>query len=617
MAAKHEKPLAIRQGGHSDLGIVGADIHFEDNPKIKIWNICDTPKHWTKEAVQTFLTSELWTSVTVQHRQNGRQRHNGPTWTFKGCPPPSAEARCFWNYNDIDDDLYITISPFVHKKRHPDAEWISGPQKRWVDNRVAEQPKRQVKRVLSVPSTIPDTPTQLQNSSQNAGAEHNNSDRARSPRRATRKSVQPDELIKQELQNCEIADVGGSGDCVFKACAHSLARHQGKQIEGESLTREAARLRVLAIKEMEQNPVYRATWVSDPKEEAHHRGGLAHPAENFDEYVLQAANQSFYGDGFLIQAMATKLKRDIVVWQWRKDDEFWQRIHLPGGDNKEPLLVALKDEHYRAILLPSGDKCPETWLVPTQKPDRIQLRGAGKSVLSLPDSVLSLDDSQSVLSLESKSRNLASSRKRHKPKHDVGSRQSATSVLNLSCVNSVSGTFERHHSIQPRSTLASNTDRISDLGQPDFGVGLVRKRLHGKQTVQEWHAPPQAAVVTWMCPLCDYETHGSATKVGQFKRSHVQTRHPDVNYKVIISKPKITQVIASSIIPKSQRSWQCPLCDAGLPSLPKRDAHLAVQHHRKTVHPEVDIKTWKSKQVPLWAKGVKKTEGFIHAKRKT
>lgn len=130
-------------------------------------------------------------------------------------------------------------------------------------------------------------------------------------------------MPQEETQNCEIFvfDLAGTEDCVFKACAHSLARYQGKTVQGESLIREAARLRVMAVQEVSKNPVYRKSSAVDPQEQAHHRGGIATAAQDFDEYLLQAAKQNFYGDGFLIQAMATKLKRDIVVWDWKQNDE--------------------------------------------------------------------------------------------------------------------------------------------------------------------------------------------------------------------------------------------------------------------------------------------------------
>lgn len=70
----------------------------------------------------------MWTSVTVEQRQLGKSRHRSPTWIFKGIPPASDDARDFWSYNDKDDDLYITISPFIHKKRTPNELTTNQPK---------------------------------------------------------------------------------------------------------------------------------------------------------------------------------------------------------------------------------------------------------------------------------------------------------------------------------------------------------------------------------------------------------------------------------------------------------------------------------------------------------
>jgi hypothetical protein len=318
-------------------------------------------------------------------------------------------------------------------------------------------------------------------------------------------------MLQEEIQNCEIFDLGGTGDCVFKACAHSLVRYQGKTVQGESLIREAARLRVMAVQEVSKNPV-------DPQEQAHHRGGIATAAQDFDEYLLQAAKQNFYGDGFLIQAMATKLKRDIVVWDWKQNDEYWQRFHIPGGGKKEPLLVDLKNEHYRAILLPKDEPCPDAWLAP-QKPDRVRLRGAGKSVLSLNDSVLSLDTAESALSRGTKTsrkksvlslprkqqsvRDSRSSKRCRVGRNNPDAKSGPNSVLDLPSNSGGPKTTQGKKSRHGKPTEATDRDLLSSLGEPDFPKNQGRKRLYGKQKVHEWHEPPDAAPVTWQCPLCD------------------------------------------------------------------------------------------------------------------
>lgn len=236
--------------------------------------------------------------------------------------------------------------------------------------------------------------------------------------------------------------------------------------------------------------------------------------------------------------MATKLKRYIVVWDWKQNDEYWQRFHIPGGGKKEPLLVDLKNEHYRAILLPKHEPCPDAWLAP-QKPDRVQPRGAGKSVLSLNDSVLSLDTAESALSRGTKTstkksvlslprkqqsvRDSRSSKRCRVGRNNPDAKSGPNSVLDLPSNSGGPKTTQGKKSRHGKPTEATDRDLLSSLGEPDFPKNQGRKRFYGKQKVHEWHEPPDAAAVTWQCPLCDFSLQGQAKQVGCGKRHHVQT----------------------------------------------------------------------------------------------
>ena len=134
-------------------------------------------------------------------------------------------------------------------------------------------------------------------------------------------------------------------------------------------------------------------------------------------------------------------------------------------------------------------------------------------------------------------------------------------------------------------------------------------RIRGKRTV---NTPPRyppvsgPTCVNWKCPICQLEITGKTEQVASRKREHVKTKHPDRKYETVISRPKIIVCEASEDIPQEQSAWNCPLCNRGLPSLPRRAAMLAVSAHRKKFHAEITTKEWKSRMVSLWAKGVRK-----------
>lgn len=195
-------------------------------------------------------------------------------------------------------------------------------------------------------------------------------------------------------------------------------------------------------------------------------------------------------------------------------------------------------------MLPKDEPCPDAWLAPTQKPDRVQLRGAGKSVLSLNDSVLSLDTAESVLSrgtttktstkktvlsLPRKQQSVRESRSSKRcrvGRNNPDAKSGPNSVLDLLSNSGGSKTTQGKKSRHGKPTEATDRDLLSSLGEPDFPKNQGRKRLYGKQKVYEWHQPPDAAAVTWQCPLCDFSLQGQAKQVGWGKRRHVKPDTP-------------------------------------------------------------------------------------------
>ena len=88
---------------------------------------------------------------------------------------------------------------------------------------------------------------------------------------------------------------------------------------------------------MSKSQDLKQVWVPDPNETIKQRGGIENPATTFPEYCEMAANKSFYADGYLLQALALKLKKDLVIWKY--DEHRWERYLLEGtseGKQKNP-----------------------------------------------------------------------------------------------------------------------------------------------------------------------------------------------------------------------------------------------------------------------------------------
>ena len=61
----------------------------------------------------------------------------------------------------------------------------------------------------------------------------------------------------------------------------------------------------------------REAWVPDPTETKQQSGRVEKPAETFDEYCNLASAKAVYADGFLLQALATKLQTtDTIIWKY-------------------------------------------------------------------------------------------------------------------------------------------------------------------------------------------------------------------------------------------------------------------------------------------------------------
>ena len=118
----------------------------------------------------------------------------------------------------------------------------------------------------------------------------------------------------------------------------------------------------------------------------------------------------------------------------------------------------------------------------------------------------------------------------------------------------------------------------------------------------------------WKCPMCAEERKGVWTKICQLRKTHWNRAHLEVPYDVFLIKPRSTPVVAASTsLPKDQRAFQCPCCEAGLPTLGTREMTKAVTAHRKEAHPDLNTKTWMGLMAKQRFKGVRKRDNLEKA----
>ena len=389
--------LALRQGGGSDIGLVGASADA-CSKRTRSWEFFGVPRHWEAADVSGFLTTNNWKDVTVKNKfKRGKQF----IWLFQASSQENQtdQTKDFFHYTNADATLHFSIGvPKPRTKKAPVTERLPGPRKRWVDQSThkggnSSSPVIQVD-AEDVEAEARPPATEEKERSPRRQAKNSTSDSQ--AKTVEPKELDPEKVFKTQFPDREIINCGGNGDCHFRAVAHSLAADQGKALSGDSLVREASKLRFLAVGHvMKHRDDFEPHWAHDPNEPDFMRA-YQNPPDSFSDYLMLASLQGFYADHLLIQALATRLGVPIVVFAW--NNKTWQRtVFAPGfrngfatttGKNLKPVVLTLQDNHFKVVRsIRSDDPAPEAWLRETAWCKKEFLRGGGpKSVLSLPQS---------------------------------------------------------------------------------------------------------------------------------------------------------------------------------------------------------------------------------------
>lgn len=392
-AQQHKVPLALRQGGPHDVGLIGIDPRPESRTRQRSWELYGAPSHWYQHEVESFLTSEGWKSVVLKTRV--RRRGQG-VWLFQAICPPFQTGDLdggSWSYTNADGSCHMSITLEGPRKRKPfQTERLNGPRKQWTDKGHS--------------FTRPQAATQI-DSSDSEKEEPKENPNGNSPRTTQQsgsnkrhKNVLPagavsaDDWIAQNHPQWQIWDDGGSGDCGFRSTVRSLAVMQGKEYESTKVISEASRLRTLCVGHLLKNKGdYEDFFAPDPQATADQRDGNPEP-DSFSDYIMLASKKNFWIDGLMLMGLSHRLGRAFVVFVWSNRDKGWDRhVLAPSFDDKKkakspsgtPVCLLLKSGHYRALVPKTSDvKFPQEWLLETPMVDRAVLRGAGASKPSCP-----------------------------------------------------------------------------------------------------------------------------------------------------------------------------------------------------------------------------------------
>ena len=252
LGASQGKPLAIRQGGNADLGIVAGDTKEFPHKGPKVWVLRNSPRHWQSRHVHEFLSSELWTDVEIKTRRcNWRNGYNHE-WLFKASEPPGASAaEPYFHYVDGDVHLTVVHETTFKQPKPREVEWLWGPKKMWSDKDFPQFQKDASKNEEVAP-TLADENSQNDDNKDKQDGDGNKGHRERSPRRTSLgqndvKPEDPDTILLKDLNKAGISpawtikDGGGNGDCGYRSAALSVAQSQNKTPSPSGIIREAAK----------------------------------------------------------------------------------------------------------------------------------------------------------------------------------------------------------------------------------------------------------------------------------------------------------------------------------------------------------------------------------------
>ena len=196
-------PLVSRQGGGSDLGVVGMSQRAVSANLVKTWEFHGCPRHWTNQEVSEFLEANKWTQIEVLNKiRRGPQHHD---WLFKAKAAPAQEGRehDFWYYTNRDESLHLTLAP-IRPSKVVSVEQVPGPRKRWFDT----------------PAVAKVAATQLDDLTMDDPPLQPTDEKERSPRRQkAEKALDPDKVFLAQNPNWEFVDNGGAGLCLPKCCS--------------------------------------------------------------------------------------------------------------------------------------------------------------------------------------------------------------------------------------------------------------------------------------------------------------------------------------------------------------------------------------------------------------
>ena len=508
-------PMACRRGSGSCLGLRGGDTSEQQASK---WTLRGIPRSWTPEMIETWLKDQKFTNV--KHVQPPRTA--GGLWTFVAKPdqkPNDAESALIYQTGDT----VVTVRPWTKKNPICYESWSSRGS-RWIAG---------------------ETPPEVQ---ENTGGDTKSPDKKKQKTESHSTTNQGAKRLFDDIagpRGTAIWDLGGHGDCGYRAIAAAAVASRSGKTEAEILENLPALAKTIRSKGHQwlmQNRDWRQSWALDTS--ANHVTEAGPLPTTPDQYLDALQRPNRWLDGLVAQALATALQTDFLIFEKRQGK--WKmsaRIQADNSKLHDPIILLLSDDHYRTIR--DHASIPKEWKSSTPK-GPFQ-RAAGKSTASEK----SFNSWLKPAAVVAKSKPGSSTDKSKSP-----------SQLDASW-------FKPAKSVRSHASAKSQSSNHAD---PSDGVAT--------EGIPETHE--------WTCPLCNIliTAKGPLSTLAYKKNNHLKYRHPKADRKQIPKlRPDAAPVCSVSYdMPQHAIAWKCPWCPAQLPSLDSNALNAAVWKHLKQCH---------------------------------
>eukprot|EP00434_Breviolum_minutum_P043821 symbB.v1.2.039081.t1/scaffold6338.1/size21769/1 len=379
LAAEAGVALARRAGGGAFLGYLKED----ESDRNRAWQICGVPMHWGPQTVRSWLQDLGWKVEQNPKPPNGKYK----TWAFQGRMEGQGKQTNFaYALDNGGKASHITIQHW-NKKRTPTEEERSKETRvkgsRWwsaddTDPIEAVSPTKTFE--AEIAPTVMETDEQdgqggkrSQESQPGAVKEGNSPEKKKSKRAPALLSP----VLKGGCSGPDgsvLIDLGGGGDCGWRALAYMVATQHSPQNGDKAADRIEILARTMRAKVVsyliQHQDQWKSSWTPDDKANTTTEAGA--PATNFQEFVGDVLQrEKRWMCGLCLAGAALSLHCTIVVWQYkgRIDQvhlkEHWSRAAIiRGKDTQKPVVVpvVLHHGHYFALRLPSLRKAwPKEW----------------------------------------------------------------------------------------------------------------------------------------------------------------------------------------------------------------------------------------------------------------